>query len=77
LLLPGKAKDRVDLTVAHQAYVRICRNQAKKPVSPETFVKAMERLCKEGGIPLKSIGEGVYLMSVRLKDTGAETRALS
>jgi hypothetical protein len=62
LLLPGKAKDRVDLTVAHQAYVRICRNQAKKPVSPETFVKAMERLCKEGGIPLRSIGEGVYLI---------------
>jgi hypothetical protein len=61
---------RVEFAEAFAAYASSCRQNGKRIASVEDFSIALKRLCGEVGIKLKSEGDNVYLMRVRLKDGG-------
>ena len=60
------SRGRVEFAEAYRAYVLVCRLQSKRPVSPEDYSSALRRLCESSGIELKSNGEHVYLLRVRI-----------
>jgi hypothetical protein len=73
VLEPGKARDKAELADIFKAYALKCRQQGKRPVPPEEFSGALQRLCKELGIKVSHKGEHVYLVKVRLKEITAST----
>jgi hypothetical protein len=68
---PGKARDKTEIADLFKAYAQACREQGKRPVPPEDFSGAVQRLCGELGIKVTHRGEHVYLTKVRLKEIEA------
>lgn len=75
VLEPGKARDKAELAEIFKAYAQVCRQQGKRPVPPEEFSAALQRLCGELSIKVTHKGEHVYLMKVRLNLQAAASRA--
>jgi hypothetical protein len=78
LLEPGRGK--VEFVDAYKAYARVCHQQGRRPVSPEEFGTALKRLCEGLDINVKTEGDLLYLLKVRLKSVSkaaakAETEA--
>jgi hypothetical protein len=68
---PGNARDKAELADLYKAYSQVCRLQGKRPLPPQEFSDALQRLCTELGIRVSHKGEHVYLMKVRLKNVVA------
>ena len=65
IMEPGRGK--VEFAEAYRAYVSVCRQESKRPASPEIYSSALSRLCESSGIELMSSGEHVYLLQVRIR----------
>ena len=74
---PGTAKDRIEIADIFMAYATKCRDQGKRPVSPEEFSGQLMRLCNTIGIETASKGENDYLLRVRLKAAASQGGAAS
>jgi hypothetical protein len=69
LLEAGRGK--VEIEDAFKAYALVCRDQGKRPVSPEMFAADIKKLCLTSGIRIEAKGDRFYLMKVRLREIEA------
>jgi hypothetical protein len=58
---------RVEFAEAYAGYVGACRSQNKRPVCPDEFSTALQRICREMRIRIENEGEHVFLGGVRVK----------
>jgi hypothetical protein len=64
IMEPGRGK--VEFAEAYTAYVKLCRQRNKRPVSPEDYSSALRELCDACGIKLQSSDDHVYLLRVKI-----------
>jgi hypothetical protein len=68
IIEPGTAREKIEIADLLRAYEQACRQQGKRPVSPEEFSGALKTICDEIGIKAARKGEHVFLTRVQLKN---------
>jgi hypothetical protein len=71
IMEPGTGRQKIEIAEIFKAYAQACRQQGKRPVSPEEFSGALQRLCESLAIKVSHKGGHVYLMKVWLKEIEA------